>query len=336
MFIFAWRYISFPRIKKKRGDSGFTLIELLVSIIIASLVTSGLLYLVNEVIRIDRREANLGNVQRDMQRAMDYITDDVRESVYVYPDATTVTGQLTPADLPTGPGGTTAVPVLAFWKPEFLSADESSSLSSVDCTTLTAPLDTQCQSLKLRQSYYSLVVYFNLGNTQTDNNPNWDGQSRIIRYSLPQYKSGTIGTTGTQTAGFVIPNNDYANWSPAAGVATDGDWDVLVDYLDSPASPLGALATNCDEFGAGYQLSPSVASTLRSDSFLACTSVPGTVTSGNNQEVVVLLRGNTKTAAQEFLTPTPTGSDTPSQSVLPVLKSRVLVRGAANKTPNGN
>ena len=342
MTICVWRYLSLVAKDKKVNSNGFTLIELLISIVIASLVTSGLLALVNEVIRVDRREVSLENVQRDMQRSINYVTDDLREAVYVYSTPTTVTSLLTPADLPTGSSNRPARPVLAFWKPEFLSTNESSFLeNSVNCDTLSDPLDDECNALKLRQSYYTLVIYFTLENTASDTNSNWDGQARLIRYVLPQYKNAAIrnlATTGGQTSGYTDPVNNFADWEPAAGETTDGDWNVLVDFVDAPVSTSGPpLLTNCNEFGPGYQLSPSTGSTLRSDSFMSCISLPGTAANGTNQEVVVLLRGNAKTAAQELASPTTTdGTATTafSSSALPVLKSRVLVRGAANKNPN--
>lgn len=339
------RYLLLVIRSKKKDASGFTLIELLVSMIVASLVISGLLYLVNELIRIDRREASLENVQRDMQRAMDYMTDELRESVYVYPDPTVVTSRLT--DLPSG--GTGAVPILAFWKPEFISAEQSNKISKdTYCPSLAKPSDVDdCQALKLRQSYYSLVVYFTLGNTKADNNRNWNGQARIIRYVLPQYKNSVIGTPDQQqTSGYLNPNNDFINWRiPTPGLTyakTDGDSSVLVDFVDAPTAIHGPLLVEeeagkkdaCNEFGTGYTRSPELKA-IKSNSFVACITEPGTATNGNNQEVVVLLRGNAKTAAQEFASPTPVGSVS-SQSALPSLKSRVLVRGAANKSPSSN
>lgn len=338
MTIQVWQYLSLAIKAKKLKAHGFTLIELLVSMIIASLVTSGLLYLVNEVIRVDRRESTLENVQRDMQRAMNYVSDDLREAVYVYSTPTTVTSLLTASNLPQGSAGRAATPVLAFWKPEFLSPAESASLGSVDCAKLSstpAPLNTDCQALKLRQSYYSLVVYFTLENTPTDRNPNWAGQGRIIRYSLPQYKKSVIGTTGARTSGYRTPDNDYINWTPSAGETTAGDWSVLVDYVDLPTANPPLANTSCNEFGTNYRRSPSTAST--SNSFLACISAPGVVGNGSNQDVVLFLRGNAKTANQAFANPTaPASGAALSQSVLPTLSTRVLVRGAANKSPNGN
>ena len=337
-----WRYLSSATKERGTDFRGFTLMELLISVAIAGLVVSGLLYLVNEVIRVDRREASLENVQRDMQRSMDYITDELREAVFVYPDPTVVTARMA-ANSPDFPSG--GVPILAFWKPEFLSRTESSDLDSINCTTLTAPKDEQCEALKLRQSYYSLIIYFTTANAATDSN--WKGQAKIVRYTLPQYRRSDFSATslGDQTLGYNDPNNDYINWNPTSGVSDiEGDWSVLVDYVDAPGSNQGTLAADCSEFvtnaaditsaTTSYQRSPdpTAASPLQSNSFVACISQPGTAAVGSNQEVVVLLRGNAKTAAQEAAVPTPSGS-TISQSSLPALKSRVLVRGAANKNP---
>lgn len=361
MTIQFWQYILLATHKKKRTAHGFTLIELLISIVISSIVTIGLLFVVNELIQLDRREARLETVQRDMQRAMDYISDELKESVYVYPDPTFITDQLSPTDFPAG-----AVPVLAFWKPEPLSTGDYGRLP-IDCLTLPAPPARRdranCSSLKLRQSYYSLVVYFALDNTA--NSPNWEGQTRIIRYALPQYVQSNLTTTAViETPGFATPNNDFANWTPAQAVdaagnprtngagdpilvPTAGNWSVLVDYVDARNSVYGPLVDvngpeGCQQFETRpgvtteYTRSPiNDAAANASASFLACIRTPGNGV-GTNQDVVVMLRGNTKTMQQEIANPTPavaSGSLIPSQSALPTLKSQILVRGAANKAP---
>ena len=339
---------------KKTKVRGFTLMELLISIAIASVVTTGLLYLVNELISVDRQEAKLDRVQRDMQRAMNYIADDLRESVYVYPDPTVVTAQLTPADLPpqaTLPGGgatATPVPVLAFWKPESLSPQDHARLPA-NCDTIMpappAPNRADCNALKLRQSYYSLVVYFSMVNA--DDNPNWPGMTRIIRYTLPQFTQANMPSI-TRTDGFVPPDNDFANWTIPVGVTTNGDWNVLVDHVDSGWSAHGPLVAadnlgatppvGCEAelgTGSGYTRSPvddGTNATL-SNSFSACVSPPGSFANGSNQDVVVFLRGNIKTAAEEIANPTDPNASRPTQSLLPTLKTQVLVRGAANKNP---
>lgn len=68
-----------------RSDrGGFTLLELLVSMIISSIVVSGLLYLVVEIMGANQRDASRSDTQRDLQMAMDYIARDVREATFVY------------------------------------------------------------------------------------------------------------------------------------------------------------------------------------------------------------------------------------------------------------
>ncbi len=365
MPIKIWQYLPSPIRKKRKTSDGFTLIELLVSIIVASMATTGLLYVSNELIRLDRREERLETVQRNMQRAMAYISDELKEAVHIYPDPTFITNQLTAADLPTSTAGS-VVPILAFWKPESLSAREFNNILPADCTTIPDPDNNRinCQSLKLRQSYYSLVVYFAVSNA--DNSPNWEGQARIVRYVLPQYTQANLATV-TETPGYAPPNNNFANWTPeiqlnASGspvldgsgnpvtLPTDGNWSVLVDYLDAldsvyrplvePANTAAAppdLAGGCSQFGDEYTRSPpGDVATMESASFLACVKDFGAGGIGRNQDVVVFVRGNTKTEQQEIASPTPAlvpGSLEPSQSVLPALQTQVLLRGATNKNP---
>ena len=77
-----------PRGRPK--TSGFTLIELLVTLIVGSIILAGLPYLVVELLQISRREEVLTRTQQDMKRALDYISRDVREAVYVYPKPSVV------------------------------------------------------------------------------------------------------------------------------------------------------------------------------------------------------------------------------------------------------
>ena len=93
---------------KRTNISGFTLLELLVAMLVSGIIVSGLLFLVVELLKIDRREAVLDQTQRDMQRAMDYVVDDIREAVYIYDDPSTIVPQITDS-----PGGVSYPSVLA-------------------------------------------------------------------------------------------------------------------------------------------------------------------------------------------------------------------------------
>ncbi len=339
--------------RKRKKNRGFTLIELLISIVIASIVTSGLLYLVNELVRVDRREAKLENVQRDMQRAMNYIADDLREAVYVYPDPTIVTDRLKAADLLSK--STSLVPVLAFWLPESLTPleynDNTNSarptIVPVDCSKLTDSIQKEnCNTLQLRQSYYSLVVYFALDNEA--NSTNWKGQARIVRYVLPEYTQDGM-KTGTQRPGYAAPNNDFLNWVPDPKATGLSPIPVvtLVDYLDKRNPKYDPLVvSNSDpnpnpvaKCPAKYIRSPAKYAPPDpakdfSNSFAACVGDPGADAGvGTNQDVIVYMRGNAKTNAQELANPTPKDAKG-NQSNLPTLKTQVLVRGAVNKNPN--
>ena len=145
-------------------SKGFTLIELLVTVVVGSIIVAGLLYLVVELLQINRREEVLTQTQQDTQRALDYITTDLREAVYVYTkpeDVTNIVNQVN--DLPAG------TPVLAFWR--LNPVDPSNTFWPVNCTTAfqSDPVkQAECDTLKIRQSFYTLVIYLQQNNSATD------------------------------------------------------------------------------------------------------------------------------------------------------------------------
>jgi prepilin-type N-terminal cleavage/methylation domain-containing protein len=299
---------------KHSKPSGFTLLELLVAMVVASIVVSGLLYLVTELLKTDRRESVLDQVQRDMQRAVNYVGDDVREAVFLYQDPSSVATQLT--DLPTG-----AVPILAFWRPDPLNT------GLPVCSTWASTTTTfrQCEVLRVRQSAYSLVVYLQ---KSRDTNTNWPGKSRIIRYELDKYSNLSTLTT---TVGYSDPTEtgSFSNWT-RSGTTTEGTKSVLVDFVDDPTAP-STTTPSCTTLGAGYTIVPSTASTSSTSntSFFGCirSSDPEAGTSGSgNQDAYLYLRGNTDGAGGSL---GPIGRD----SSLPTLETRVLMRGVIDKNP---
>lgn len=293
--------------------SGFTLLELLVAMIVASIVVSGLLYLVVELLKIDRRETVVDQTQRDMQRALDYISDDIREAVYIYSTPSTVANSTQLSDLPAGD------PVLAFWRPKPI--ETGIPVCSTTFAGDPAKLE-ECNVLRIRQSAYSLVVYL-----QTkQSNPNWSGKSRIIRYELDKYKKVA---TLTSTPGYRDPATNGVNfgtWS-TSGVTPVGTKYVLVDFVDDPSSP-PSFSPSCSSLGAGYTIVPSTAATTNK-SFFGCIRDPSSAaasTAGSNQDAYLFLRGNIDGAGGGF---GPVGRD----SALPTLETRVLMRGVVDKNP---
>ena len=293
---------------KRSSLSGFTLLELLVAMIISSIVVSGLLYLVVELLKTDRRETVLDQTQRDMQRAIDYISDDIREAVYIYSTPTTVTSQLT--DLPTSAG----IPVLAFWRPDPVEAPPQ------NCNTFGAastPRFRECEVLQIRQSAYSLVVYLQ---KPKDTNANWLGKSRIVRYKLDKYSN--ISTLAS-TTGYRDPaiDSNFSGWT-RSGLSTNGVSTILTDFVDYDASASPADPASCASLGPSYVMVPSTASASKR-TFFACIRNPD---ESRNQDAYLFLRGNIDGAGGGF---GPIGRD----SALPVLQTRVMMRGVVDKNP---
>lgn len=299
------------------GVSGFTLLELLISMIVAGIVVSGLLYIVVELLQIDRRESVLNQTQRDMQRALDYISDDLREAVYIYDTPSIVADQL--SDSPVG-----GIPVLAFWRPDPIE-------SIPDCTV--PPISTsddlvaECNTLEVRQSAYSLVVYFQ---KKKDDNANWSGNSRIIRYELDKYSNLDILA---ETTGYSDPASlrfDFDGWT-ISGTVTDGTNSVLVDFVDDPDKDFNQspLSDSCNSIGTDYTIVPSTATTTDNTSFFGCIKddSPGTGIDGSsNQDAYLFLRGSIDGAGGAV-------NSFSDDSALPILETRVLMRGVLNKNP---
>lgn len=321
-------------------NSGFTLIELLVAIIIASLIISSLLYLVIDILQTDNRESARNETQREMQMAMDYISNEIREAVYVYDGVCLQAGQGAVKDKNYCPGltkylptFTNQTPILAFWKPEEIKDSEMPTNCNSFSTLL---LRQQCDDLLVKRRAYTLVVYF-----QSKDNPGnkWKGGTRISRYALKAY---TNPTTLTLSPGYADPSaedgttfqtwpmhpirasTDLRNGTPSANNAPD----VLVDFVDDPdAVGYDSRIPKCAS-SEGYIASPRTDdATPSSNSFFACVRsvVPAATarrsTSGTNQDVVLYLRGNTN------------GRTGGKDSYRLELQTQVLVRGVIDKIP---
>jgi prepilin-type N-terminal cleavage/methylation domain-containing protein len=327
----------FPFLQRQR-TSGFTLIELLVVIIIAGGIISGLMYLVVELLGVDQRESSRTETQREMQLAMDYIAEDLREAVYIYNGACFVGGQdndpdapnycprstdlidYLPENLSEVNGNVQNIPVLAFWKQQPLPRD----LKAYCNNNLTAAESAliPCTSA----SSYALIVYY----ISTDPEGNvWRGNARIKRYALTEFRSSGID----RTPGYVLPDLQQVKfdaWPLAETVnrqasRPDDTSVVLVDFLDRqegvPSSP--TTVATCP---TGYEISPSsnVFSDLGSDSirsFYAC--IDDSTAIGRNRDVILYLRGNAQGRP---------GITNPA-TFTPTLETRVLVRGVLGKTP---
>lgn len=337
---------------KRTSRAGFTLIEVLISIIISGLIVTVLLYLVVESLQLDRREVVLNQVQSDMQRALDYMAIDIKEAAFVYPDPNSIVdGEAVDedgdplarvTDLPDGK------PILALWR--ITSIDSGDNLPGTateedehPCDSFTSPADRQtCRRVRVRQGFHTLVVYVLADN---DAGSIWEGQHRIIRYTLPEYTQGNIASL-TVTPGFQDPNADstpgntnFEEWQrdPAAA-ATAGITAVLVDRIAEDPEPGAGEPDFCG-------IRTGTASLGSDDSYFrtvppegeggvsVCVREPrDTDPSGNleegarrvRQDVYLSLRGDA-VAGQEFINPQ---SDA---SRFPVIATQVQVRGLVDR-----
>ena len=238
----TWLYRWFLQRQRSqhRRNAGFTLIELLISMVMAGIVISGLLFLVVELLRVDRREIALEQVQRDMQRAIDYVSDDLKEAVYVYSTPTTdITDQIGALDAEITAG---AVPVLAFWRPDPLDANLPADCSGEGTN------ENLCNVIKTRGATYSLVVYYQQPKNATSV---WDGETTLRRYELSQFANlkATGAARYTINTGYTPPFTDqgaanFQAWTPTANPTDGNDKTVLVDFVDAidiAANPVDAV-----------------------------------------------------------------------------------------------
>jgi prepilin-type N-terminal cleavage/methylation domain-containing protein len=166
--------------KQVKQESGFTLIELLVAMVLAVLVITPLLGFMINILDNDRREQAKTTSEQEVQTALDYISRDLQQALYIYDadalsrdfntDATLsgIRDQLPPvkaAGMCRTVAGTQCLPVLAFWKRK-LEKDAIKIGTKADDTDDTF--------------VYSLVTYYLV----KDSNATWSKAARIARFEI--------------------------------------------------------------------------------------------------------------------------------------------------------
>lgn len=268
--------------KEKRGSgcSGFTLIELLVSIVISSIVLSSLLSFMTNMLTSERREQAKSSSEQEIQLALDYISRDLQEAIYIY-DADGV--QAIADQLPHAREAD-KVPVLVFWKPTFLAQHRpvitiDGNPTTVGCLTKLPRTDTCSQ----RDYFvYSLVIYYLI----KDNNPAWSEAARIGRIELQdgiRDSNNSRNYLTNPSPGFQLFNlsqagtlKDKMNAWRKADTAYDpqkNPIEVLVDYVDPSPSDRTPKPLDCQNISPAAQLVPAntqLANPLQINSFYAC------------------------------------------------------------------
>ena len=345
----------------RANHKGFTLLELLVVMAISSGIIAGLMYIVVELMSTDQRESSRSETQREMQLALDYMSSELRESVFVY------TAENLSCAGPTGPGAppcspltaylpaavsNNSVPILAFWKQEpFPYKNILATSKRAECFGNAPPAGISC----LTSSSYALVVY-SLSKANSSNI--WSSNARITRYELSEFNS-----KGDLTAGYVNPGayngNPFASWPifvdekdgqlkniQTAAVKSNrtpgrptGNPVTLVDFVDAQARNSGgkggANETTACPTPTDYALTPSLkmlsdAGFANVRSFYICISAPSTQLPGQpiianpseNQDIIVHLQGNANGRPGIL-----------RDELLSALETRVLSRGVLTRRP---
>ena len=203
---------------------GFTLIELLISILISTVIISTLLAFTVNIMETDRREQAKVESQGDVQAALNYISNDLQEAVYIY-NADSL--NYNNADAAPGPGikdqlpdatvdpvfaSDKSTPVLVFWKRKYFAPDTEVSVGGstkkVGCleygTTTTnsaapaapsgSPVPTAtpvpnatCDGnnpVGAGRYTYALVAYYLIYDNPAGTNSSWSNAARIGRWEL--------------------------------------------------------------------------------------------------------------------------------------------------------
>ncbi|NJR49725.1 MAG: prepilin-type N-terminal cleavage/methylation domain-containing protein [Leptolyngbyaceae cyanobacterium CSU_1_3] len=250
----------FPKRSRKRFTKeftkGFTLVELLVALFIGGVIVTLLLFTVVQLLQTNQREAARSDTQREMQMALDYISRDLREAVYVYDANCLATPtNFNPATLNTCPGllpylpadiATNAenLPVLAFWRVDALPQplldrceNNANAFSSTDRNAVLPPAiqGVPCISSQM----YTLVVYSLNWRAEEE----WRGKARIRRYQIPQFVYNPPGSPPDTTLGWYYPagqDTDFSRWPLKKTLGLDGN----PVNLQLPPSGRGAPVVN--------------------------------------------------------------------------------------------
>jgi type II secretory pathway pseudopilin PulG len=338
--------------RSKQKRAGFTITELLISILLGGLIIVSLLSLVIELLETDNREIARTETQREMQMAIDYISTDIREAVYVY-DGKCLAGEdyrINNQTIQSNCAGLFAdgnyidnpnnsVPILAFWKLEPLPE----TLQEACANSEQPEVEDELVPCLAGRTYSLIVYYLSTDNPNPDNT--WQGKARILRYELSKYTSD-----GQPVDGYADPTQEtnFSRWpldttqqngaDPAPPVAlVDFVDDRSMDDINELDSDSGAASVECPE---QYTLTPDD-DTLDSfgfsgmRNFYACVRIPeealalqndeDEATSAFNQKVILFLRGNALGKA---------GIDSYNEGFLPAIATQVLNRGVRNKLPS--
>ena len=239
---------------RSRLPRGFTLIELLVGIILAFLVLAPLLGFMINIMGTDRQEQAKATSEQEIQIALDYISQDLEQAVYIYDadglnnsstdNSPGIKDQIPPIakDSANCTDPSSCIPVLVFWKREF-NQD-------------TVPVADSTSNQKDDSFVYSLVAYYLIKNNSSNKNSIGSNAAQIGRF---QIKDGVRNPDDSNS--YINENDPNIGRSPGfkpfdlslagnlkqkmnkwtnAGQDYTARTDILINYIDQ-----GDVTANC-------------------------------------------------------------------------------------------
>jgi type II secretory pathway pseudopilin PulG len=314
---------------RKNRDHGFTLVELLIGLVMAFLVLTPLFGLMISIMNTDEKEQAKTTSEQELQTAIDFITRDLQQAVYIYDFQGVTNNYNTIAansgikdSLPTVAGG---VPILVFWKQEVVS----------NVIPTTGPNDDA--------SVYSLVAYYLINSPSTI----WSNTARIARWQIKdgvRSPSDTSGVTCNPSYNTSIKFVDADNcpspgfkpfdlvmnqWQRSGSFTNDPQ--VLVDFIDqTPRDQTNVpnITPSCaqDDNQPGVTITPISSTTMTS--FYACVSNYADPT--NQGQVIstaqIFIRGN---ALARIQTSNIDYEDNSQQTYFPTVSAIIQARGSS-------
>ena len=192
-FIFKNQFKASKFIDK---SAGFTLVELLIALAMSSVIITLLLQFMINIITTDSDEQIKINSEQEIQIALDYISRDLQEAIYIY-DAAGINAIKSQLRYPNDDKKT---PILVFWKREILDKNSAGEDNS------------------------SLVVYYLDNSSSTI----WSKAARISKW---QIKKNNPGFNPFNIAQYNTVEDAMINWKKSGTAYTDAA-DVLIDYVD--------------------------------------------------------------------------------------------------------
>jgi type II secretory pathway pseudopilin PulG len=315
---------------RKNRDHGFTLVELLIGLVMAFLVLTPLFGLMISIMNTDEKEQAKTTSEQELQTAIDFITRDLQQAVYIYDYQGVTNNYNTIAansgikdSLPTVTGG---VPILVFWKQELVS--------NVIPTT---------ESKKDDASIYSLVAYYLINSPSTI----WSNTARIARWQIkdgvrspsdtsgvtcnPSYNTSIkfVDADNCPSPGFKPFDLDMNQWQRSGSFTNDPQ--VLVDFIDqTPRDQTNVpnITPSCaqDDNQPGVTITPISSTTMTS--FYACVSNYADPT--NQGQVIstaqIFIRGN---ALARIQTSNIDYEDNSQQTYFPTVSAIIQARGSS-------